>query len=141
MRKLVLAAGLLSAFAVSAAAEENRTPLELPPGMKEQFLEHMRTHLTSLNDVIQLMSLAKLHDAGELARKEMAVGKGGGFGRYMPPEFREMAFEFHKAADEFARVTGELPEPPDAAAWAKAANGLAQITARCNACHATFRVK
>jgi hypothetical protein len=141
MRRLILAAGLISAFAVSAAAEDNRTALELPPGMREQFLEHMRTHLTSLNDVIQLMSDAKIRAAGELARKEMAIGKGAGFGRYMPPEFREMGFEFHKAADHFARLTAELPEPPDAAAWAKATNGLAQITMRCNACHAAFRVK
>ena len=141
MRSLVLAAGLLSAFAVSAAAEDNRTALDLPPDVKVQFLEHMRTHMTSLNDVIQLMSDAKIRQAGELARKEMAIGKGMGFGRYMPPEFREMGFEFHKAADDFGRVTAELPEPPDAASWSKAMNGLAQITMRCNACHATFRIK
>jgi hypothetical protein len=141
MWKWILAAGLLSALTVSAQAEDNRTALDLPPGVREQFLEHMRTHLTSLNDVIQLMASGKIHEAGELARKEMAIGKGAGFGRYMPPGFREMGFEFHKAADEFARVTGELPEPPDAAGWAKATNGLAQITVRCNACHATFRVK
>ena len=141
MRSLIPAAGLLLALTVSAAAEDTRTAIDLPPDVKVQFLEHMRTHMTSLNDVIQLMSDAKIHQAGELARKEMAIGKGMGFGRYMPPEFREMGFEFHKAADEFGRVTAELPEPPDAAAWAKATTGLAQITMRCNACHATFRVK
>jgi cytochrome c556 len=141
MRSLILAAGLLSALTVSAAAEDTRTAIDLPPEVKVQFLEHMRTHMTSLNDVIQLMSGAKIHQAGELARKEMAIGKGMGFGRFMPPEFREMGFEFHKAADDFGRVTAELPEPPDTAAWSKAMNGLAQITMRCNACHATFRVK
>jgi hypothetical protein len=141
MRSLVLAAALLPVLAVPAAAEDNRTVLDLPPDVKVQFLEHMRTHMTSLNDVIQLLSDAKIHQAGELARKEMAIGKGMGFGRYMPPEFREMGFEFHKAADEFGRATTDLSEPPDAAAWTKAMNGLAQITARCNACHATFRVK
>ena len=62
--------------------------VDLPPDVKVQFLEHMRTHMTSLNDVIQLMSDGKLREAGALARKEMAIGKGMGFGRFMPPEFR-----------------------------------------------------
>jgi len=141
MRSFVLAAGLLSALAVSAAAEDNRIALDLPPDVKAQFLEHMRTHMNALNDVIQLMADGKIREAGEVARKEMAIGKGAGFGRYMPPEFREMGFDYHRTADDFARATADVSAPPDAAAWAKAANGLAQITARCNACHATFRVK
>ncbi len=141
MRSLILAAGLLSILTVSAAAEDTRTAIDLPPDVKVQFLEHMRTHMISLNDVIQLMSNGKIREAGALARKEMAIGKGMGFGRFMPPEFREIGFEFHRSADDFAGVTADLPEPPDAAAWSKAMNGLAQITMRCNGCHAAFRVK
>ncbi len=141
MRGLVLAAGLLSALTVSAAAEDSRMAIDLPPDVKVQFLEHMRTHMISLNDVIQLMANGKIREAGALARKEMAIGAGKGFGRFMPPEFREIGFEFHKAADDFARATADLPEPPDAAAWSKAMNGLAGITMRCNGCHAAFRVK
>jgi hypothetical protein len=141
MRSFVLAASLLSALAVSAAAEDNRIALDLPPDVKLQFLEHMRTHMNALNDVIQLMADGKIRDAGEVARKEMAIGKGMGFGRYMPPEFREMGFDYHRTADEFARATAEISGSPDNAAWSKAVGGLAQITARCNACHATFRVK
>jgi hypothetical protein len=141
MRSLVLAAGLLSILTVSAAAEDNRMAIDLPPEVKVDFLEHMRTHMTSLNDVIQLLSDGKIHEAGTVARAKMAIGAGKGFGRFMPPEFREMGFEFHQAAGDFARTAADLPEPPDAAAWAKAMNGLAQITMRCNGCHAAFRVK
>jgi hypothetical protein len=141
MRSLILAAGLLSTLTVSAAAEDNRIALDLPPDVRVQFLEHMRTHMNSLNDVIQLMADGKIRQAGSVARQEMAIGKGMGFGRYMPPEFREMGFEYHRSADEFARIAADIPEPPDAAGWAKAVNGLGQITVRCNACHAAFRVK
>jgi hypothetical protein len=141
LRSMILATGLLPAFAVSAAAGDTRTAIDLPPDVKVQFLEHMRTHMTSLNDVIQLMSDGKVREAGTLARNEMAIGKGMGFGRFMPPEFREMGFEFHRSADDFARITAEISGPPDAAGWAKAMSGLAQITMRCNGCHAAFRVK
>ncbi len=141
MRRIILAAGLLSISAVSAAGEDTRIAVELPPDVKVQFLEHMRTHMTSLNDVIQLMSDGKFREAGALARNEMAIGKGMGFGRFMPPEFREMGFEFHRAADQFGRITAEISEPADAAGWSKAMGGLAQITMRCNGCHAAFRVK
>ena len=96
MRNMILAAGfVLSAIATPAAkAEDTRTAVDLPPDVKTQFLEHMRTRENSLNNVVQLMSEGKIREAGSTARKEMAIGEGQGFGRYMPPEFREMGFEF-----------------------------------------------
>ena len=51
-----------------------------------------------------------------------------------------MGFEYHKAADDFARIASEVPGPPDAAGWSKLVVGFAKITVRCNACHAVFRV-
>ena len=71
----------------------------------------------------------------------MAIGQGQVFGRYMTQEFREMGFEFHRAADDFSRIASDVSEPPDAAGWSKLVDGLAKITVRCNACHAVFRVK
>jgi hypothetical protein len=87
------------------------------------------------------MAAGKTKEAGAFARKEMAIGQGLGIGRHMPAEFREMGFGFHRAADDFARIAAETPEPPDAAGWSKLINGLAQVTAQCNGCHAAFRVK
>ncbi len=143
MRRVILAVALVMPIAVvpAAAEEDPRTAVDLPPDVKTQFLEHMRTHVNALNNVVQLMAEGKIRDAGSTARKEMAIGQGRGFGRYMPPEFREMGFEYHRAADDFARIASEVPEPPDAAAWSKLVDGLAKITVRCNACHAVFRVK
>ncbi len=143
MRGILFAAALiLPMAAVPASAEEDtRTAVDLPPDVKTQFLEHMRTHMNALNNVVQLMAEGKIHEAGATARKEMAIGQGRGFGRYMPQEFREMGFEYHRAADDFARVASDVAQPPDAAEWSKLVNGLAKITVRCNACHAVFRVK
>ncbi len=143
MRGILFAAALiLQMAAVPASAEEDtRTAVDLPPDVKTQFLEHMRTHMNALNNVVQLMAEGKIHEAGTTARKEMAIGQGRGFGRYMPQEFREMGFEYHRAADDFARVASDVAQPPDAAEWSKLVEGLAKITVRCNACHAVFRVK
>lgn len=141
MRRILNAAALMLALGATARAEDNRIAIELPPDVKSQFLEHMRTHLISLNDVMQLISAGKVREAGALARSEMAIGKGMGFGRFMPPEFRQMGFDFHRSADDFARMTADMTEPMDAAGWSKATNGLAQITARCTACHSAFRVR
>ena len=143
MKSTILAGAIVLIIATGSATaeEDSRTAVDLPPDVKTQFLEHMRTHMNALNDVVQLMAQGKIREAGSTARKEMAIGQGQGFGRYMPPEFREMGFEYHRAADDFARIASEVPEPPDAAGWSKLVDGLAKITVRCNACHAVFQVK
>ena len=88
---------MLSALATPVAkAEDSRTAVDLPPDVRTQFLEHMRTHMNALNDVVQLMAQGKIREAGSTARKEMAIGQGQGFGRYMPPEFREMGSSITK---------------------------------------------
>jgi hypothetical protein len=142
VRVIFLTAGLALSTVIGAAAmDDPRVALDLPPEIRTVFLEHMRTHMSSLDNVLQLMAAGKTKEAGVFARKEMAIGQGLGIGRYMPTEFREMGFGFHRAADDFARIAAETPEPPDAAGWSKLINGLAQVTAQCNGCHAAFRVK
>ena len=142
MRSVFLAAGLAISTVIGAAAmDDTRVVLDLPPEVRTVFLEHMRSHMNSLDNVLQLMAAGKTKEAGTFARKEMAIGQGLGIGRYMPAEFREMGFGFHRAADDFARLAAETPEPPDAAGWSKLINGLAQVTAQCNGCNAAFRVK
>jgi hypothetical protein len=142
MRSVFLAAGLAISTVIGAAAmDDTRVVLDLPREVRTVFLEHMRSHMNSLDNVLQLMAAGKTKEAATFTRKEMAIGQGLGIGRYMPAEFREMGFGFHRAADDFARLAAETPEPPDAAGWSKLINGLAQVTAQCNGCHAAFRVK
>jgi hypothetical protein len=142
MKAMFLAGALgLCSVAGSASGEDTRIAIDLPPDVRTLFLEHMRTHMMSLDAVVQLMAAGKIKDAGTLARKEMAIGQGLGIGRHMPPEFRDMGFEFHRAADDFARITAEAAEPPDGAGWLRLMNGLAHVTMQCNGCHGAFRVK
>lgn len=138
----LLAALTLAAAATAAAASDDpRVRIDLPPDVRETFLEHMRTHMTSLDQVLQLVGAGRVREAGVLARKEMAIGQGLGIGRHMPTEFREMGFAFHRAADDFARVTATVADPPDAAGWKALVAGLAGITTQCAGCHGAFRVR
>lgn len=133
----------LGAVACGDAGEaaDSRTRIDLPPDIRELFLEEMRTHMVSLDGVVQLLAAGRPKEAGALARKEMAIGRGKGIGRFMPQEFRELGFAFHRAADDFARIADRLPEKPAADGWVELMGGLAAVTATCSGCHAAFTVK
>jgi cytochrome c556 len=142
MRTTILALLLtLGAASPVAAQEDARNAIDLPADVRVQFLDHMHTHMNSLDAVVRGLAEGKIREAGATAQKQMAVGQGRGFGRYMPDEFRQLGFAYHQAAGNFARVTEEVGDKPDAAGWAKIVGGLADITTQCNACHAVFRVK
>jgi cytochrome c556 len=138
LKSIVLGAALTLA-ALPALAEDSRTRLNLPPDVREQFLEEMRNHMAALDGVMQLLGAGRPREAGALARKEMAMGHGRGFGRYMPIEFRELGMAYHRSAEEFARLTETLPEKPSAEQWVQLMGGLGAVTANCAGCHGAFR--
>ena len=94
MRSMIMAAALISTHSCGfgcrrrGRADCNGTSR----GHENTVSRDMRTQENSLNDVVQLMAKGKIHEAGSTAHKEMAIGQAHGFGRYMPPEFREMGF-------------------------------------------------
>lgn len=139
--RLATALWLIAGPPAALAAEDARTKIELPPEIREMFLEHMRTHMIALDSVINLLAAGQPKEAGAYARKEMAIGHGLGIGRFMPPEFRELGFAFHRAADDFARITERLPAKPSAEGWVELMEGLGAITATCSGCHAAFAVR
>lgn len=138
LKSMVLGAALALA-AVPALAEDSRTQLDLPPDVRVQFLEEMRNHMAALDGVVQLLAAGQPKEAGALARKEMAMGHGRGFGRYMPIEFREFGLAYHRSAEEFARLTETLPAKPSAEQWVELMGSLGAITAKCAGCHGAFR--
>ncbi|EJW11474.1 hypothetical protein A33M_3087 [Rhodovulum sp. PH10] len=138
---LATLATTLPVAAPAVAEEDPRTLIDLPPDVRVAFLEHMRTHMTSLDTVVQHVAAGQFGEAGTVARREMAIGQGLGFGRYMPPEFREMGFEYHRTADDFAKIAAAMPAEPTSADWKKLVAGLSEITMRCNGCHGAFRVR
>jgi cytochrome c556 len=137
----LLAAVALVLAALPALAEDSRTRLDLPAEVRGQFLEEMRNHMAALDGVVQLLAAGQTKEAGALARKEMAMGHGKGFGRYMPIEFRELGLAYHRSAEEFTRLAEKLPANPSAEQWGELMGGLGAITANCAGCHGAFRVQ
>lgn len=124
-----------------AVAEDPRTSIEMPPDVRGAFLEHMRHHMDSLDDVIAQLAAGDFKGAARVARDELVPGAAVGFGRHLPVDFREMGLGMHRAAAEFAEVTDAVPTPPTATDWRKAVEALQAISVQCRACHAAFRVQ
>ncbi|MFO1152857.1 MAG: hypothetical protein U1E42_04190 [Rhodospirillales bacterium] len=138
---LTLTLVLLAITPTLMAANDPRMPISLPADMRGPFLEHMRHHMDSLDDVMARLADADFKGAAKVARDELVPGSGAGFGRYLPIEFREMGLAMHRAAAEFADVADAVPVQPTTADWEKTIAALQVISTQCRACHSAFRVE
>jgi cytochrome c556 len=123
------------------AAEDLRAPVKLPPDVRAAFMEEMRHHMDSLDDVIAALAAADFARAAKAARTELAIGGGKGLGRFMPVEFCDMGMTMHRAAADFADVAASVPAEPSSADWKRAMGALEDISAQCRGCHSAFRVE
>lgn len=140
----LLAIGLLAVALTSVgplAAEDTRTSVKLPPDVRAAFLDEMRHHMDSLDNVIAAVAAPDFPRAAEVARTELGMGSGKGFGRFMPIEFREMGLAMHRSALEFADVAAAASAPPSAEDWSKVVGALSSVSSNCRACHSVFRVE
>jgi cytochrome c556 len=138
---LILALVFAGGAAASPVEEDPRIPVTLPPEMRPAFLQHMRDHMDSLDDVMAELGKGDFKGAARAAREELVPGSGAGFGRHLPLEFREMGLAMHRAAATFADVADAVPADPTAAHWQKTMEALQGISTHCRACHATYRVE
>lgn len=136
---VIIAVVLLAAAA--ARAEDPRMAVHLPDEVRTSFLEEMRGHMDSLDDVIAALADGDVKAAGSAARRQLGIGSGKGHGRFMPREFREMGMAMHRAAFDFADAADQVGSPPSAEEWLAVVQGVRAISVQCRACHAAFRVE
>lgn len=141
MRLPMVLLALVPIAAAGAAAQDSRDAITLPEELRGAFLEHMRDHMDSLDDVMARLADGDFKGAAEVARAELVPGSGQGFGRYLPIEFREMGLAMHGAAADFADTVDSAQVPPTAAEWQQAVAALQAISAQCRNCHASFRIE
>ena len=65
---------IASLMVTPAAAEDPRAPVKLPPDVRAAFMEEMRHHMDSLDDVIAALAAADFAGAAKAARMELAIG-------------------------------------------------------------------
>lgn len=73
MKKIALTL-LLQACLSSFALAEERTIVNVPPEIREMFLEEMRTHLDNLNEITYALSAGDFSGAAYVAENKMGVG-------------------------------------------------------------------
>ncbi|ACJ01048.1 hypothetical protein [Rhodospirillum centenum] len=123
------------------AAEDSRTVVKMPAEFRAEFMDEMRHHMDSFDDVLAQVAMGDFKAAAKVADEELVVGGGKGFGRYLPLEFREMGLAMHRSAAEFRDLAAAAPEKPTAADWQAVVSSLQVVSANCRACHASFRVE
>ena len=101
----------------------------------------MLDHLAVLNEINHYLADNDLKSAAEVAQSGMGRSLLSKYqnqdmrpGRYMPKEMREIGYELHNAAADFAMVArqGNLQKTMEA---------YHRITGACVACHYSYRIR
>ena len=108
MKALIFALFLVSTAAV---AEDARQLVKLPAPAQEALREEMQGNLVALNEVLSLIAVGKIKEAGEAAETKLGMSAMGKHrdkpfdarpGPHMPPVMHGIGMDGHKAASEFA---------------------------------------
>lgn len=141
MRKPLPLLALLLAmpFSVAVEAEDSRELVQLPEMMQAHMLQHMRDHLSALNEIMTYLSADDLEAAANTAEQRLGMSSmqargGGRMGQHMPEGMRAIAETMHRSASRFALKAQE----GDGLAAYKA---LLPVTSSCVACHASYRIR
>jgi len=118
-----------------------RTLIVLPEKARRILLEDMLDHLAVLNEINRYLAENNLQAAADVA----ATGMGRSLlskyqneefrpGRYMPKEMREIGWELHNAASQFANAARQGDQRKTLLAYHR-------ITSACVACHYSYRIR
>ena len=142
MRKihiLLLAALVSGPPGIAAAANDTRTPVELPEMMRAHMLSNMRDHLAAINEILGYLRSGELEKAAETAEYRLGMSSLETHGArhlasFMPEGMQEAGTAMHRAASRFALKAQEGEILP-------AYGALSEITAACVACHSGYRIR
>ena len=133
-----LSIALVSGFASSASAEDDkRVYVEMPGMMQEHQLGNMRDHLMAINEILEEMGKGELDKAADIAEARLGMSSLGLHGashiaKVIPKDMGAIGTSMHKAASRFALKAQEGDALP-------AYKALQEVTAACVACHAGYK--
>ena len=133
------AAGTAKQESKHGSGKDSRQQVDLPAPMKEHMMANMRDHLVVINEIQAALAAKNFDKVEELAENRLGqssfqVHGANHLGRYMPEGMRRAGTDMHRAASQLALTAKEGDLQTTIA-------GLAEVTSRCVACHATYRVK
>jgi hypothetical protein len=134
-----IAVCLSLAWPAASGADDGRMLVDMPPAAIDVMRAGMRDHLTGLQLVLAALADDRLEDAAEAAASRIgsgSMGHGGDVrpGRHMPAAMRALGMQMHAAGDAVAAAARRGDRE---GAW----RATAELTAACQACHASYRVR
>ena len=147
MQKIPLAPfiffGLLAAPLSLAAEEDSRVAVEMPAMMRAHMLANMRDHLLSMQQIQSRLAAGEYDAAADIAEQRLGMSSLQSHGAshmagFMPQGMQETGTAMHHAASRFAVISQEASVTRD---LPRALGALSEITSRCVACHAAYRLK
>jgi hypothetical protein len=78
MARFLVVLALALTVTGGAAAEDTRKAINLPAEMRDDFLEHMRNHMDSLDDIMSQLAGADFKGAAKVAREQLVPGSDKG---------------------------------------------------------------
>lgn len=133
----------IPAALAQAVPEDARQLVSMPDTARAIMRTDMIDNLTAVNEILGYLAENNLAAASETAENRLGksaqgshamMARGQGPGRFMPDTMRQMGWDVHTAASEFAKVAKEGNTGKTLAA-------LKQVTSSCVACHRSFRTR
>ncbi|MEI8396055.1 MAG: hypothetical protein WCF85_15055 [Rhodospirillaceae bacterium] len=147
VRVLLVAAMLIASLVTaSAQAADDRELVTMPPMMQEHMLSNMRDHLLVLNELLADVAAEKFDDAAKVAEERLGMSSFGLHGAahmapFMPKPMQEAGGALHHAASRFAIVARNVDVERSYEGMKELTKTLNEMTAACNACHASYRIR
>lgn len=128
------------------AQADERTLVQLPAPMQEHMLGNMRDHLYALDEILAALAQGDTTEAGAIAEQRLGLSSLDDHGAahlagFMPPQMQAAGTELHKAASRFIQAAQNAELDHTFEAQQKVFGALQGITAACNACHTSFRIR
>lgn len=131
---LVISVRLAGTSRPTELSADGRTPIQVSVEARDLVLAEMRTMLVSVQGILDgatRSDTAAIRTAAAAAGLVMAADPA--LERVLPKAFLQLGMATHMAFDTLAATAGSGSAP--------AVEGLARITSRCVACHATYRLE
>jgi cytochrome c556 len=144
MSALVLAGGYaLAQHSHHAAPPDAREEVVFPPMMKAHILSNMRDHLAAIQEIQAYMAKAEVNAAAKVAETRLGMSSLENHGaqhaaQFMPKGMQEIGTNMHRAASRFAVTVVDSAVTND---LRPALSALAEVTAQCVGCHASYKIK
>ena len=121
---------------------DTRQSVSFPPMLLEHEMRNMRDHLATLQRIKAALANNAYDEAAKLAEHRLGLSSFELHGAhevapYMPAGMQAMGTEMHKAASRFAIEVDKAAATGD---LRPALGALADLTQRCVACHAAYRL-